>query len=564
MNDPYSLLANRAHPGRYHGHLLGSINWLLTLPWIALITLLAAAVPIFLCMAPWVDTMFYDLCAENLLRTGLLYRDVFGHGPPGMALCFAGARSLLGWRSEALRAVDLIVVTLVVSLLVRGIVPASLSITIRAWTAFELYFYYLGTSEWNHCQPDVWMLLPALAALALRQRQIIAIGAGKATGPWVFARAGIEGLCWGIAFLLKPFIVFPALACWLVGAAWLRGSRKRALLLADGAGLLTSGAFIGTVVTIWLKATGDWPALIEYLGWNEEYYFSSSQWGERTLRMISYLPPWSLTHLAAIPLAVITILRAHSRRPLAARKAEAHQALLGALYLGWLFQANYLQRQFDYQMAPTIFLAITILASQAWLWQNAFSRYVVVPVCIVLPMATHPLFNMNRLLLWGRCWQEGSTAELRDLLSLEYWQQANPSWRELKRVEEFLRDQGVSDQEVTCYSLSTIPLYREMNLRPSTRYILLWATIAFFPSHHWKIQQELSSCPQRFVVCDARQQTGMPGERGRFPWCARLIFSAGRYQVRQLQYSEALRVQVSRGRIWLAAKTDLFRFGRHA
>src|SRR4029078_4012408 len=52
--------------------------------WILLALLLAAGVPLFLCMPLWADVTFYDLCARNILAGGAHYRDVFDTNPPGM------------------------------------------------------------------------------------------------------------------------------------------------------------------------------------------------------------------------------------------------------------------------------------------------------------------------------------------------------------------------------------------------------------------------------------------------------------------------------------------------
>src|SRR5258708_39752057 len=82
-----------------------------------------------------------------------------------------GARSVVGWRSEVMRAVDLGVVGGVVLLLARW--QPGLSFTWRFALAFALLVFYLGSSEWCHVQRDPWMLLPALAALHLRRRWVL-------------------------------------------------------------------------------------------------------------------------------------------------------------------------------------------------------------------------------------------------------------------------------------------------------------------------------------------------------------------------------------------------------
>src|SRR5205807_10230107 len=89
--------------------------------WTGMVSLLTAALPLFLCLPLWADATHYDLCARNLLSGGTLYRDIFDMNLPGMVWLHALVRSLLGWRSEALRAVDLSIVTAVAALLLRWI-----------------------------------------------------------------------------------------------------------------------------------------------------------------------------------------------------------------------------------------------------------------------------------------------------------------------------------------------------------------------------------------------------------------------------------------------------------
>ena len=85
--------------------------------WTGMVSLLTAALPLFLCLPLWADATHYDLCARNLLRGGVLYRDLFDMNLPGMVWLHAAVRSLAGWRSETLRTADMLVVTAVAALL---------------------------------------------------------------------------------------------------------------------------------------------------------------------------------------------------------------------------------------------------------------------------------------------------------------------------------------------------------------------------------------------------------------------------------------------------------------
>src|SRR3954465_12957366 len=155
--------------------------------WGLLVALLAAGLPLFLRMPLWADVTLYDLAARNVLAGGIHYRDVFDPNPPGLVGVRVAVRSLLGWRPEAIRLFDFGVVSGVILLLLRWLPPGR-----RVWAALLLYLFYLGTSEWCHCQRDVWMLLPALAALRLRQRNLDDATARYGVSPGACLRAMVE------------------------------------------------------------------------------------------------------------------------------------------------------------------------------------------------------------------------------------------------------------------------------------------------------------------------------------------------------------------------------------
>ena len=136
--------------------------------WLAravLVAALAAGVPLFLRMPPWCDLTLYDVAARNLLAGGVHYRDVFDTNLPGFVWAAGGrpggARlehrggagggpADRGRRGAAARPVA---------------ARAGADRAARAWAVAGVALFYLFTSEFNHCQRDVWMLLPALAAV---------------------------------------------------------------------------------------------------------------------------------------------------------------------------------------------------------------------------------------------------------------------------------------------------------------------------------------------------------------------------------------------------------------
>src|SRR5262249_28448085 len=108
-------------------------RWSLRLAWLTLAGLLLLGIPLFLCMPVWPDVIHYDLCARNILRGGVHYRDVGDFNLPGMVWVHAGIRSLFGWRIETLRALDLLVVAANVWLLVRWLKLLGVRADLRAW-----------------------------------------------------------------------------------------------------------------------------------------------------------------------------------------------------------------------------------------------------------------------------------------------------------------------------------------------------------------------------------------------------------------------------------------------
>src|SRR5207245_1339371 len=121
----------------------------------------------------------------------------------------AAVRSLVGWRSEALRAVDLFVVSALVVLVSGWLRKAGVSRTARAWTVFALYAFYFSLSEWCHCQRDMWMLFPGLLALHLRRRQFDRLTLLNPSAASVAAWSLLEGIIWGLAIWIKPFVLLP-------------------------------------------------------------------------------------------------------------------------------------------------------------------------------------------------------------------------------------------------------------------------------------------------------------------------------------------------------------------
>ncbi len=551
---------------------------------LALALVLAALVPPFLRMPLCNDATLYDICARNVLAWGgTHYRECFDTNPPGMPWLHMAVRAPLGWSFEALRVADLAVVAGVVLLLTGWLRALGLSATARVAAAAVLCFFYLTTTEWCHCQRDTWMLLPCLAALELRRRQAAALTDPASTARGLALRALAEGLLWGAAFWIKPFVAVPGLFCWLLTAAAARREGRGARLLPDLAGLLAGGLVVGAAGCVWLWWSGSWPYFWDVmLRWNPEYAANASPLSLRLRYFVQRLTPWNLAHVLAIPLALGFVLRtvAGRARPPA---PEAVLALPGAFYLGWLVQVLAFQKRFDYVLVPPVFLALTLVVGWARTVRPRRAAWRAIAGLVLLAPA-HALFvewlrwddrgrpegqgspsalalaarrsaggQLSQLAghvaMWPRCWG-AATPELRNRLTL-LGTGHTPDWVLLERVAEFLEGRGLRHGELTCYNNSTHPLYLRLDLQPAVPYLHFDTTLAYFPGRRGQIREQLAASRQRYVVSDLlalgvepdRPVEGRPPAlppdfpeewRHLYPWDQPVVFRAGRYLVHEV------------------------------
>jgi len=523
------------------------------LAWAALLPVLVVGLPLFLCMPLTYDTVQYDLCVRKLLRGGVLYRDAFDNNLPGVIWMQAAIRATLGWWSEALRLADFGLMALTVLLLLRWLPARGVGAPARVATAAVFAAFYLFSAEHIHCERDCWMLLPAVAALSLRRRQLLPAG-GAARCKTPFFWAVLEGLLWGAAVWIKPFVLVPAAACWLVGNLSVRRERRAAWL--DAGGLLVGGLLAGGLGLAWLATTGAWGWFWEFLlVWNRDYaaYVHNISRPVALLAMILYYAPWTFVHLAAVPIALTAIARAVRDRR-APDPTAAARSLLGGFYLGWLAQAAIIQNITDYGMAASVFPAIILVAEAVQSGCTPFLRRAFLVALASVALCVAPGLRPERLALWARCCREGSTPELRDRLTLPTWR--NPTdWQDLARVEKFLRDQGAADGEVTCLSGFTYPLYLDLDLEPSSRFHGVEASIRIFPSHVGQVRAELGASRTRYVVSDLAYNCCLTEQEARetdpndplalppmfleqfegaYPWDGRIVFRAGKYVVHRV------------------------------
>jgi hypothetical protein len=317
-----------------------------------------------------VNVAYFDSCAQAFLKGEGLRRDALHHGIlPGMLWLQTGLRACIGWRSEVLRLADLFSVGAGIVLLARQVRTPHLDVPARTWTVAALLFVYLSSDMACHCEPDMWMFLPAVAALTLRCRQY---RNGRASGEpsrRIFLRSLTEGLCWGAAFWLKPLVVASALACWLlfVGAVLRSRNRNLRLLGWDFAGVLLGGGAVlglGFAEMVW---SGAWPHFLPYLGAHGQHFQSPATLQDRFRTVLYWSPPFSFIHLVAIPLCVIEMLVLLRRNDIGkARSLDPWPGLLAGCYAGWMLQAHFFQFLLPYHLEPALLLGVALVAYRLW------------------------------------------------------------------------------------------------------------------------------------------------------------------------------------------------------
>jgi len=537
--------------------------------WMALGLVLVVGVPLFVCQPLWQDATHYDVMAQELLRGRVLYRDVTDTNFPGVVVIHAAVRWVGDDRSEILRAFDLLVVAGIAAVLTHlAVIGRSHALPLRLFGAAAMLGYYFSCPPICHCQRDPWMLLPVALAVWLRTRKI-AQPTPRTEVDGMFSLA--EGACWGAAVWIKPYVVVPAVGCWLAGMTFaLRIPRhpKKSVFM-DFACLLCGGSIMGAVGLIWLYASGSWPYFWEMmLQWSGEYR-SIATWQRRfgtTLTWFIFYAPWSLLHFAAVPLACRTIVRA--LRPQTPRSGSSDpasrrvvaQLMLSALYLSWLLQALFWQLTHEYVVAATILTAIPVLLSWERLAAPSPAMRIAVAAFAAWAIAAHPLVKPEAIRTWPACFAEGSSPAVKDRLSTGEARHVNGTahWRDLKLVEEYLRQQQVGDFEVTSWDDTSQYLYTQLHISPGSRFIHLAQWFNFFPTRAEELYQDVRNSQTRYIINDT-QQAGYAAEiarvdayrdeprlppgidsqiRASFPWNQPVVFRAGRYLVHEVRRGE--------------------------
>lgn len=555
--------------------------------WVATAGAIIVGGPLFVRMPPWCDLTLYQVAARNLLDGGVLYHDVFDTNLPGFLVLLAGIQAVLGPSVAAVRLADLAIVAAAVWVLVKWVRRAGGGLAGAAWAAAGAAWFYLFTSEFCHAQRDVWMLLPAAAAAFRRARRTHGPVGGSAAAGFV------DGLIWGIAVWIKPHVVVPALALWLAtlpaaGRAWGWAAAGR-----DTLGLLAGGLVIGAAGLGLIGANGAWADFADVMTvWNPAYTARTLDEVPDRARWwitLEYFPPWSLLHVAALPLAGLTLVEGllparwaaglpgwarFVYRPAAAAPERVARAALAVFYVSWFAQALVLQRGLDYVHVPEMLLAVAVLAGQGWAaavpavagqvaigmllnaadanpWLAAEVRRRD-PEWATLPLDKPPFLDGLMVRRWPDCFR-GDTPELRDALARAPAANSTATWVDLGRVAAFLRtaDPPARDGDLLAFHDSPHPLYLMLGVKPAARYMHVGTAIEIV-GMAGRVADDIRAGRPRYVVGDLRRMTwhwrraADPGWGGDaralpwwfpasqldlFPWDQTLVFRAGRYCV---------------------------------
>lgn len=495
--------------------------------WVTLTLLVVTVVPITLRRPIIGDTAFYQLLARVVERGGVLYRDVLDTNPPGAIWIHAAVRSLLGPTSEALRAFDLVLFGTMALLLGRLIVAGGRPRHVGVWGAVVLAACYGSQSIWCQCQRDVWMLGFVVPAIAIRL-------ARPGDGAGSVATALVEGLLWGMAASMKPFVLVPWLAVELVD--------RRPSLRVWTAGVL---GFLGVAAAnvAGVVALGSWEAAVEtWMRWNPEYFAARTHlWNLRGVRVqLVHFGPWFAVHLLALPIALGVLV---GERDASGERADRVRRVLAALYLGWNLQAIAVQHWHSYVHLPGMLLGFVCVAMEpslprARIWWPTVAVF-------VAAIAWHsPPVRGDQLRHWQECFAMEIPPDVRDDLRgpLDAVYPGAPTSVDLAEVVQYLRSQHMQDGDVLAFGFSMLHVYDELDVLPGCRFAAPRFHAIYFPRRRDEVLAAIDGARPRFVVADlvveGFDEPGL-GERRLveprgFPWGHEVVFRAGRYRVLRL------------------------------
>lgn len=512
--------------------------------------------PLFIAQPLWADASLYDVCAQEILAGRVLYRDIVDVNFPGIVWMHVCVRTMFGWSTEALRIVDLLVVCVIAGLLVSiGAPKAKASLKIASVAA--TLTYYTACPSICHCQRDIWMMLFSSSALALSVARWRIEGVTSRV-----AMSALEGLLWGAAVWMKPYIVIVAVCCWLYRTLidWRSKHSGLAALLFENAALLGGGLIAGALGCTWLWSTESWPHFWDFvLGWSVEYRDHGTTLPIRGIRFLVWTIqslPWSLVSWISIPIAVLTIHNGTVQRlEINDSSNSIGKPILAIYYLSWLVQALLFQHPHEYVIAIALLPGLGVLTSWMQVSNREFAAYAAVVCFAVAALLTHPLLTQDKRSAWLLCIREGGTPRVKDILDTPRLAFGEAHWQDLASVEQFLRKANTRDDALLCWDDSSHPLFTQLRVSPASRFPHAAAWLRFFPERRSELLAEFENCGATYVVTDlllagvspevARSEAGrdvaqLPAQlpkqlAAEFPWRERVVFRAGRYLVHEVK-----------------------------
>ena len=520
-----------------------------SVPCLFLSVWLVMSVPLFLRMPETNDAEMFDLQAWMASSGGVLYRDILEPNLPGVVWIHLVVRAIAGSSSEVLRAWDLFSFALLMSFVFRLLKMAGGTARSAMWTVLGCSMFYLSTSEWCHCQRDMWMLTPAAAGVWLRLKQRKRVMSDCSAGRLILWGI-VEGLVWGSGIWIKPHVLLVTIAVWLCTLSGRAVAIRRTAL--DALGLLGGGVLMGVAGVVWLQVTGAWPYLLDTMfNWNPGYLDAGREnWNYvRFKAMVIRFLPWFLLHVMAVPVSLKQVWRRLVRRSAASETpTPLVSSVLSVVYLIWMGHSFLLQHLFDYVHAPGVVLAIVVCADRLTRSASStFSRSVAMLFGMIV-IAMSPILQPQSLPLWRECVSRvRMPAELQDQLT----HFGNPRRTDLQAITRYLKEQQVAGTDVLMFNSDAVSLYRRLDLKPPTRAVYFFEILVFFPDRRKDVIVKALGNKPRFIVLDlvsclvmdsrAAHETGPAGihapppayqpRAGSFPWKYPVVFRSGSWLV---------------------------------
>ncbi|HUN08834.1 MAG TPA: glycosyltransferase family 39 protein [Aggregatilineales bacterium] len=297
---------------------------------------------------------------RGLLQGRVPYRDLWNPKPPAVFYLYAGAMSLFGQSTTALRALD--------HLLVPGMLLGLYWIGVRLfsrwvgfWAVLLFGVFYFTETFWTLTQNDGLVLLPMILALAC------VIESGYRSPRTASLLLFIAGALAGIVFWFKyPFVLFIALLGVII---WLRTTHNRLPIISYSLSALFGLLTTGLGFAVYLLALGAMPDLIESARVTSQYTSLTFNWAEFSTLLTTALgfrwSHWGLLFvLAGIGFAQATSYRlpgishqlsASSPIPNHQPPATSHGSLIPPLWLLTSLAIMLIQaKAYDYHWLPML------------------------------------------------------------------------------------------------------------------------------------------------------------------------------------------------------------------